>query len=452
MQRIDPVGMVTDARFGVALDHAVITATPTGFRVISDITRETVTLIAPAGGVATVSGFTAHGGGRIAATVDGVTGSILPDILTAARDLGGAASVTGHLSSTPHQTQRVELLALVQDGATLVYAARPGGAGLAVFRVDGNVLTPVATVADTATIPAAGISAMVAVQAGGQTWLYTGSATEHGLTGWQVGTGGALTATTVLGPAQGLPVQGISALRTVELGGVDYLIAGAAGSSSLTVLRVGTDGHLTPVDQMIDDLGTRFQGLRALDVAVAGDRAFVLVAGADDGLTLFTLMPDGRLVHLQTIADSTATGLSNITAVEMAVVGAEVQVLVASGAEAGLTQLRIPLAGAGSVMAATGAQATGGTGHDLIWRASGAGTLEGGAGDDILMDGAGQDTLTGGAGADIFVLAADGQRDVIADFNIAQDRIDLSAWPFLRNTGQLTVTPTATGAVITFFT
>lgn len=451
MQRVDPVGMVTGTRFGVPLDHAVIVATPTGFRVISDITRETVTLTAPAGALASVAGFTAHGGGRIGVAVDGVTGSILPDILTAARDLGGAASVTGHLSSTPHLNQRVELLAIPQDGATLVYAARPGGAGLAVFRLEGNALMPVATVADTAMIPAAGISAMVAVQAGGQTWVYTGSATEHGLTGWQVGPGGALTAATVLGPAQGLPVQGITTLRRVELGGEAYMIAGAAGSSSLTVLRLGPDGHLTPVDQLIDDLGTRFQGLRALDVAVAGDRVFVLAAGADDGLTLFTLLPGGRLVHLATLADGAATGLSNITAIEMVVLGSEIQVLVASGAEAGLTQLRIPLAGAGTVIGAAGAQASGGAGHDLIWRASGAGTLDGGAGDDILLDGPGQDTLTGGAGADIFVLTADGQRDVITDFNPAQDRIDLSAWPFLRNTGQLTVTPTATGALIAFF-
>lgn len=451
MQRIDLLGTVGGARFGVALDHAVIVAQPGGFRVMSDVTRETVVLGLPEGGTATVTGFQPHpGGGRIPVTVDGVAGSILPEALAAARAAGGQTSVGTHLGPVPQATMRVELLAVDTGAATFVYAARPAGTGLATFRIEGGALVPVATVADAPGLFASGISGMVAVQAGTQTFLYAGSATEHGLTGWTVAPDGTLGAPTVLGMDSGLPVQGVSALRTVELGGTDYLIAAAAGSSSLTVLRVGADGLLTPVDQVIDDLGTRFQGVSTFDVAVAGDRAYVLAAGADDGLTLFALLPDGRLVHLQTLPDSAAASLANVTAIEMAVVGSEIQVLVASGAEAGLTQLRIPLAGAGAVIAASAPVVAGGAGHDLIWRSAGAGTLEGGAGDDLLVDGPGQDVLIGGTGADIFVLTADGQRDEIRDFNPGQDRIDLSAWPFLRNTGQLAVTPTPTGAILTF--
>ncbi|MFZ3581917.1 hypothetical protein ACOI1H_07055 [Loktanella sp. DJP18] len=40
--------------------------------------------------------------------------------------------------------------------------------------------------------------------------------------------------------------------------------------------------------------------------------------------------------------------------------------------------------------------------------------------------------MAGGAGADIFVLAPDGARDKIMDFEVDVDRIDLSAWPMLR--------------------
>jgi Ca2+-binding RTX toxin-like protein len=60
------------------------------------------------------------------------------------------------------------------------------------------------------------------------------------------------------------------------------------------------------------------------------------------------------------------------------------------------------------------------------------------------------DIMAGGAGADIFVMAADGTADTIWDFNPDEDRIDLSAWPFLRSTAQLTMTMTDTGFDITY--
>ena len=41
------------------------------------------------------------------------------------------------------------------------------------------------------------------------------------------------------------------------------------------------------------------------------------------------------------------------------------------------------------------------------------------------MGGAGQDMLTGGGGADVFVFGVSSGRDVIRDFQIGLDRIDL---------------------------
>ena len=52
----------------------------------------------------------------------------------------------------------------------------------------------------------------------------------------------------------------------------------------------------------------------------------------------------------------------------------------------------------------------------------------GGAGDDVLSDGTGIDLLFGGAGADIFVFTADGDVDVVKDFEVGVDRLDVSLW------------------------
>jgi Ca2+-binding RTX toxin-like protein len=93
---------------------------------------------------------------------------------------------------------------------------------------------------------------------------------------------------------------------------------------------------------------------------------------------------------------------------------------------------------------------TGGVGDDRILGLNGQDTMSGGAGNDILQGGGGADRMTGGADADTFVFTsiADsapnasgfisnnpvfnrtsgaGVRDVITDFTLGEDRIDLSA-------------------------
>ncbi len=73
----------------------------------------------------------------------------------------------------------------------------------------------------------------------------------------------------------------------------------------------------------------------------------------------------------------------------------------------------------------------GGTGNDRLVGGSGTDTLKGGSGDDVLIGGEGKDSLSGGAGNDTFVfLSADGKSpgDLINDFEVGRDRIDVSAY------------------------
>ncbi len=74
----------------------------------------------------------------------------------------------------------------------------------------------------------------------------------------------------------------------------------------------------------------------------------------------------------------------------------------------------------------------GGAGNDTLIGGNGRDTLAGGDGNDILTGGDDQDVMTGGTGADIFRFEAKGDspasslRDVINDFTVGQDKIDLS--------------------------
>jgi len=71
---------------------------------------------------------------------------------------------------------------------------------------------------------------------------------------------------------------------------------------------------------------------------------------------------------------------------------------------------------------------SGGDDSDFLFGEEGADFLFGDDGNDILTGGLDNDTLTGGAGYDIFVFAADSGRDVITDFNVNDDLIDLTAY------------------------
>ncbi|HEY9643060.1 MAG TPA: hypothetical protein V6C57_21400 [Coleofasciculaceae cyanobacterium] len=68
----------------------------------------------------------------------------------------------------------------------------------------------------------------------------------------------------------------------------------------------------------------------------------------------------------------------------------------------------------------------GGTGNDQLWGGAGEDVLVGDQGDDLLVGGLGADTLVGGEGCDRFLLTPGEGTDVIQDFQIGKDRLQLA--------------------------
>ncbi|MFK4985391.1 M10 family metallopeptidase C-terminal domain-containing protein, partial [Klebsiella pneumoniae] len=70
---------------------------------------------------------------------------------------------------------------------------------------------------------------------------------------------------------------------------------------------------------------------------------------------------------------------------------------------------------------------TGSDHADALFGLAGNDTLIGGAGADVFYGGSGDDTMTGGGGPDRFVLdQQQSGNDVVTDFKLGQDRIDVS--------------------------
>lgn len=71
---------------------------------------------------------------------------------------------------------------------------------------------------------------------------------------------------------------------------------------------------------------------------------------------------------------------------------------------------------------------TGGAGNDILYGQAGQDNLRGSDGNDVLVGGLGDDLLYGGQGSDTFTYTQVNEfGDVIYDFEIIRDRIDLSA-------------------------
>ncbi|WP_170574392.1 dockerin type I domain-containing protein [Ruegeria atlantica] len=240
-----------------------------------------------------------------------------------------------------------------------------------------------------------------------------------------------------------------TAVEVVQVYNQSWLIVAGAGSNSLSVMELAVDGRLVPTDHVLDTLHTRFGSVQDLAVVEVEGHVFVVAGGADDGVTLFKLTPGGQLVHLDSFEDTLQSGLQNIEALSVARVANELQILVASQQDPGLTHLTFSIENLGVVQDGFGT-VNGTTQDDMLSGSVLDTTLVGGAGDDILIAGIGATTMYGGTGADIFVMKYGSDTTTINDFAAGTDRLDLFDYPLLRSPEQLTFTATSQGARIEY--
>ncbi|MGL4237113.1 calcium-binding protein, partial [Tabrizicola sp.] len=337
-------------------------------------------------------------------------------------------------------------------GVTYFYAARMGDSTIHTYTVGANgSMTLVGSCVLDGPHTGVDISALTPVTVGGNRFLISLSLEADVVRAFPVGANGTLGNPRMVGAPEGLGIADPSAVEVVEIGGNTFLVVASAGSSSVSVIGLRPDGSMWVADHVIDTLDTRFQGVQALAVCQVGDRVFVIAGGGDEGITVMMLTPDGQLLNCGQQLQLPGLTLDNITAMTAHVTGGVIELFVACEGT-GITRLRIDPGTLAPIQTGgpDAATLTGTTGSDMILGGEGAEQIEGGQGSDVLGDGAGSDSIFGGAGQDLFVLTADGAYDLIADYQRGIDRIDLSAWGAIHSLAALTITATATGALITW--
>lgn len=250
--------------------------------------------------------------------------------------------------------------------------------------------------------------------------------------------------------AQGAGYDSPSDLAALQFGGRSFLVVAGATSSSLSVFRLDKTGTLTITDHVIDEQTTRFQSVTALATVVVDGRGHVIAGGADGGISVFTLLPNGRLLHVQTIADTDAMTLAKVGAIEAQAINGMIVLFVTSDTETGVTQLAIDPGTIGITGIVGAGTITGTARDDLLVATSTTTALRGEAGDDIMVSGNGSITLTGGTGADVFAVTRYDGRVVIADYEPDVDRLDLSMLGMIRSVWQLGFASQSWGMRITY--
>lgn len=264
---------------------------------------------------------------------------------------------------------------------------------------------------------------------------------------------GSLTLAKILGPEHGLWIDAPTDLAVFSAHGQTWAVLAAGGTDSLSVVKIGPDGALTVVDHVTDSGATRFADVQAIAHARIGDHVLIVAAGSDFGVTLFTLLPDGRLVWMQSLEDTPETGLDSVSALATVVVDEYLLVLVGSAKDAGVTTLKLPIAQLGLVVSGdpdAPGMVMGSAKDDLLIGKAAGDHLKGGAGHDILVAGPGHTIMTGGPGVDTFVMHPAMGLVQITDFERGVDRLDVSGWPMMRNPQQLQISPSADGALVNY--
>lgn len=350
----------------------------------------------------------------------------------------------GDLQETDTLTGGGDISAAVQISGNLLTLAHTDSGRIGTYHVNADGSLSVAgTVAGRA-------DALQVLQSGAGHFVVAADTASSTITTFSANTStGVLTEITDNSAFETLGINAPTAVEVVEAFGKSWVVVASSGSNSLSVMKLGSDGRLIPTDHVLDSLHTRFESVQDLAVVEVSGRVFVVAGGGDDGITLFTLTPDGQLIYLDSFEDTLTSGLQNVETLSAVQIGDDLQIFAASQQDAGLTQLSVSLADLGEVRQGFGT-VNGTSGDDMLRGGILETTLNGGAGDDILITGTSATTMTGGAGSDIFFLRHGSGHTTITDFETGSDRLDLSDFWLLRSPAQLEFTTTSDGARIQY--
>lgn len=358
--------------------------------------------------------------------------------------LGSQAPSTTLTGVSSIKSLGAELSSVQAINSSGLYVALSGAESMGVYRFTGSVMTTVGTLLSPEDMSPTDLTTF-----GG--FVVAGGVGDTVLSVFKAQATGGFNKLYSLPAEENPGIAGLVQLASATVGGVRYVIATGAQSSSLSVFRLENNGALTVVDHVNDTTTSRLASAQVLDVVSVGDQFMIIVGGRDAGLSFFRLLPDGTLLHEGEIADTIETALTDVTAIAAyRTADGKIGVAAGSAAEQGVSLYQSASSLDRKTVTAVNGKAVGDGIAAVLMGSQFSDKLAAGSAGDILRDGAGVDTMIGGSGVDIFSVVTDGQEDKILKFDMRNDLLDLSGWAFYRSVNQLKIEVTETGAIITF--
>lgn len=176
------------------------------------------------------------------------------------------------------------MTSFVVAGQQFIAAAGAGTDDLRLFQLGNDWrMTQTAVQYDTTKTTLGGVSDLISLRLGDQSFVVAGSTTQDGLSSYQVAPNGNLALVDSIGLNEGLWVSGLDAVQSLSVGAETYLISVSARASSLAVVRINPLGVMFVTDLVYDTLDTRFANSNQIATFGTAGRGFVLTGGVDGG-------------------------------------------------------------------------------------------------------------------------------------------------------------------------
>lgn len=133
---------------------------------------------------------------------------------------------------------------------------------------------------------------------------------------------------------------------TAEVNGTTYVYVASRDENAIQVFTIDGNGTLSAVDRTLDDAVLPLDGVFSLDVVTVGDKQFILASGIDDeGLAVFRIRNDGKLVNTDVVDDGPALFLRDVFDVHTVQVGSKTFVYAGSSYEDGISAFQLSAQG-----------------------------------------------------------------------------------------------------------
>lgn len=229
----------------------------------------------------------------------------------------------------------------VVSGTTYLFVAGFNDDGVSVFSVasDGT-LTNVFDLADTGVFALDGARSLSVAEVGGTPYLFVAGSEDDGISVFSIAAGGSLTHVNTVTEAgdPALALNGVFSITTAVVGTTTYLFAAGFLDDGVSVFSVANNGTLTEVDTVSDDMTRALDG--AFDVATAevGAATYLFVTGRnDDGVSVFSVATNGTLTDVTTVSDDVTRALAGAQGVTTAEVGGTTYLFVSSRDDDGIS-------------------------------------------------------------------------------------------------------------------